>query len=532
MALTPLRINPPLKGVNTISPVREMTHEYAIRLDNVWMDKAAGIQRRPGQTSIIPPHVNPIDRLFEYVSPAVASTLFAHDSITGDILRQSGATWVIEAAAGVFTSTPSVGQMGGQIIVGDGVRTAVYNGSTWNTAVTGIVTTPYNNNCKFYVPHNGRMYAAGSSTHGSTIYFSDAVADGGTTALGLFDWTTGATGPGGFIDVSAAVGKGEIVTGLASYQGLLVVFCRNNIVLYNITDPLTSFSVHKVIKGVGCLSHDSIAGAGNDTVFLSGYGFLKLREVLVQGDAAVERSSVAINNYITDQLASGNYSAALVRSAYAENIGVYLCSFGTKVTWAYHEMFGGWAPWYGVAPQLLYSAAGTLYTANSELFTMDAAVNMDTTSTATHPINFVWEPAPFRSSGQEVKARWNRAEVIYEAAGSTSFTLASWLNLDQATKQTNTTTLAPTNIVANPTGMVWGTGTPTLDPRTKWGGVGIGGSAWGGTVITGNQLLAGDAVIPLVGRSELLSLSISNADVGYFRISAIEVYRNDGGVRK
>lgn len=530
MTLTPLRINPPMKGVNTITPIREMSHEYAVRLDNIWMDKAGGLQRRPGQTTVINPVANSTDRIFEYVTSAGAIEIYKYEGVGNVILKRSGASWVA-SPFGTYTSIPNVCQLGSQLIISDGTLTEYYNGAA--VAVpAGLTTSPIDNHCKFFCAHAGRIYGAGSASYQTVVFFCDVLADGATSTLGVADWTIGVSGPGGYVDASGATGKGSPVTGITSFQGLLVIFCKNSIVFYSGTDPLgAGLTVQKVITGVGCVSHDTIAGIGNDTMFLSQYGFLSLKEVLVQGDAAVQKSSIPINNYIAQSIDNGLYDPAVARAVYAEKLGVYMCSFNGVVTWVYHELFGGWAPWYGIAPQLLYASDNTLYAIDKELLTIASSANVDTLNAGSFPINYEWEPAPFRSGSQEAKARWNKAEVIYESSSGSEFTLKAWLDLDKNTIQTSVTALAPNKTVVAPTGMVWGSGAAVLDPRTKWGGIGAGGNEWNGTLIAGNQLLAGSAKVPLIGKSEILSLSIGNADTTYFRISALEVYRNDGGIR-
>jgi len=470
MALTPIRINPPTKGVNTITPVRELSSDYAIRLDNVWLDRSAAINRRPGQTSITNAYANPFDRIFEYVSQSGAITTFIHDAVAGTILKYNGTGWVTDGAA-VYANTPSAKQMGGQLILSDGVTTQYYNGTAWTTPA-GIPSGAIDNHCNMFTAHNGRMYGAGSPAFRSAVFFSDALAMGGGTSLGLADWTI-ATPPtkGGFIDVSGSVGTGEQVMGLASFQGQLVVFLKNSIVMYSIGDPLTANGVvaSKVIHGIGCITHESIQGIGNDVMFLSQYGFQRLSEVAVRGDAAAFAASMPINNVIVEALANGSVVPSTIRSAYMESLGVYLCTFGAA-TWAYHTLFGGWHPWYGIQPQLYYSSNGVAYTGNVSLHKMEQTSAQDTIDGAAPlPINYLWEASPFRSGGQEIKARWNRAEVIYESQGGASFALDSWINLDYNTKQTTISTAAPNNIVANPNNMQWGTATPTADPRTKWG---------------------------------------------------------------
>lgn len=543
--LQPVRINPPTKGINTITPIRELDHRYAVRLDNVWFDRAGALVRRPGQNSIGSAFPGTIGALFEYVAQSGAATIFAWNSQDFSIYKYSGGAWIKESTAGTYTEAPNAAQMGAQLIIGGkntlgSTTTMYYNGSAW-AVPTGIITTPYDNHCSMFASHNGRMYGAGSSSLQSVVFFSDTTADGSGFTAGVADWTITTTtradpkvpvtwaGPGGFIDVSGAIGSGEPVTGITSFQGLLTVFTPNAVVFYNITDPLTSFNVAKVVRGVGCITHKSIAHAGNDTIFLSQYGFMKLREVFNIGDAASEATSVPINNAVLDAIRAT--PATDIRATHAEKLGVYLCRIGS-VAWAYHYLFDGWTQWYGIQNELLTTHDGTIYTGTNYLHTLDAANNTDSIDGgAPTSISLKWEPAPFRSSGQEVKTRWNRAEVIYETSGNATINFASWINLDINTQLTNNILIAGNKVIVDPSGMVWSGVQASTDPRTIWWDGTTNTTNWTGTTIAGNELLAGSSVIPLRGRAELLSVSVSNSDDSYLRISALEIYKNEGNVR-
>jgi len=513
MTLQVERISPPVKGLNTITPVREMGFEFAPRLDNVWFDQAGSMNRRPGQVTVdTAASGGNTKHLFEHLALSTASTIFKW-SDNGTIYSLSGTTWSA-SLAGVFNSRPRTAQISGQTMVGDGVVNRFYNG-TWNT-ITG--SNPMN----MFTTYNGRMYGAGDPSQSMTVYFSDTI---GGTGVGIANWTT--TGPGGIIDVSGALGTGEIITGLATFQGMLVVFMNNAIVFYSGSDPATpsTFSVQKVIRGIGCVSHDTIQGVGNDMIFLSQFGFKKLREVLVQGDAAAEDSSIAINNFITEEIRAGNALTTDFRSTFAAKFGVYLCRFGNR-TVVYHVLFDSWAYWFGLEPVYMESDNGTLYLEGTRIHKLDGTVFSDTINAGTPvAIPVVWETPPFRTSSKELRARWNRAEIIYEGEDADTVTMEIWPDLDETQSESFIVTLNPSIPTSGSTDMIWSEFAST-DPRRAWG-TATTGPSWAGST----TLFAGDERTPIRGFSELLSIRLTNPNISQFKVSAFEVYWVEGGVR-
>jgi len=514
--LSPSRFNIPIKGWNTITPTREMGHEYATVLENHWFDQAGGMNRRPGQAAATTTALaSSIDSLFEYRDLAGTSSLFAWAG--GTVYKQTGTTFT-SSLTGVFSVRPRSIQMGGVILVGDGVTTRTYTTTgSWSAAIpTGSV--PMN----MFAVYKGRCYGAGNQAQKMTVYYSDVV---GVGSSGLTDWT--ATGPGGLIDLTGSIGTGDEITGLTTFQGMLVVFLRNSIVFYSGANPATA-SAQKVIRGIGCISHDSIQGIGNETIFLSQYGFKKLSEVLVQGDAAAGEAAAAINNYVVQQLVSQNVSEASIRSCFAEKFGVYLCTFG-NMTLAYHVFFDAWVPWYGLSPTLYTKEDGTVLCAATTMQEITTNANGDTIGVAAESaITTRWDSAPFRSDTAERKARWRFAELIYESAANEAISISTWLDLDLTTMSTVSITLSPTVIVPTPNSMIWSNGAGSTDPRMYWGNV-TNGIKWPGAT---DRTFAGDIRIPVVGRSELLSMRISNSNISSFKITANEIYKNEGGLRQ
>lgn len=122
----------------------------------------------------------------------------------------------------------------------------------------------------------GRLWAAGTTTNKTTVYFSDL--------LNGAQWGSGSAGS---LNIAGVLPKGsDVITGLGAHNGYLIIFCKNNIIIYEDTDSFQgNFDVNtlrlvEVISGVGCIATNSIQNTGNDIVFLSNSGLRSLGRVV------------------------------------------------------------------------------------------------------------------------------------------------------------------------------------------------------------------------------------------------------------
>jgi len=340
--------------------------------------------------------------------------------------------------------------------------------------------------------HRGRCYAAGNPAFPMTLLYSDAMNSSGVS---YWSATLGVNGElAGFIDISADLTTGDIITGITTHRGFIVVFCKNHILFYisqTKASGVLGHSLYKVVQGEGCVSPDAIQPVGEDVIFLSPNGFKKLSVSLIQGDSQVNDVSQPINNVIKRKLRPmTQIQLDKISSSYNPTYGLYMCSFGDGDVWVMQPAFDGWFLWQGLI--------GNLFTASTqETYYLDATINKLTNTAFSDnglPVVMSWETSPFKA-GTDVQIRWNKASVIYESTGAASLTLSSFIDLNVATKQTS---IIPTTPTAVQTGAI----------------------------------LEGTVKIPLSARGELLSIIVSNADMIDFRFKLIEAYVNTGGIRE
>ena len=158
------------------------------------------------------------------------------------------------------------------------------------------------------------MWVGGVSEAPDVVYYS-VLLDGD-------DWT--GTGSG-FIDLKTVWGNDEIVA-LAPFYGQLVIFGKNNIVIYDGPESGGTLALNEVIRGVGCVARDSVQAIADDLVFLSETGLRSLARTTEKDKLPLQDLSLAIK----DTLIRNISNSTNVKSVYLENEGIYIMSFVDK----------------------------------------------------------------------------------------------------------------------------------------------------------------------------------------------------------
>ena len=167
----------------------------------------------------------------------------------------------------------------------------------------------------------GRLFTGNIGENRDVVYYSD-----------LLIGHKFAGGSAGAIDLKGVWAGDEIVS-LNSFMGKLVIFGKNNIVVYD--NPwdvaLTSnstFRLNEVIEGVGCVARDSVQLIGDDIVFLSSSGVRSLSRTIVQDKMPLTDLSLAIKDEIRTNIITGNMEG--VKAQYDLSTGSYILGFPGK----------------------------------------------------------------------------------------------------------------------------------------------------------------------------------------------------------
>ena len=158
----------------------------------------------------------------------------------------------------------------------------------------------------------GRMWVGGVAEAPDVLHYS--------ALLDSDDYTTG--NGGGSFDLKNVWGKDDIVA-IAPFYGQLAVFGKNNIAIYQSPDVVSSMRLNEVIRGVGCISRDSVQAIGDDLVFLSSTGLRSLARTSEKDK--VPLTDLSLN--VKDTLIRNIGQSTNVKSSYIENEGIYIMSF-------------------------------------------------------------------------------------------------------------------------------------------------------------------------------------------------------------
>ena len=163
----------------------------------------------------------------------------------------------------------------------------------------------------------GRMWVGGVAEEKDVVHYS-ALLDGD-------DFTLYAGG--GSFDLKNVWGTDEIVA-IAPFYGQLAIFGKQNIAIYESPSIIGSMKLNEVIRGIGCISRDSVQNIGDDLVFLSATGLRSLARTSEKDK--VPLTDLSLN--IKDRLIRDIGNSANVKSTYIENEGIYLMSFIDKTS--------------------------------------------------------------------------------------------------------------------------------------------------------------------------------------------------------
>lgn len=248
-------------------------------------------------------------------STTATVTHTAHGFVTGSSVTISGANEAV--FNGTFTIT----------VTDTNTYTYTMSNSNSNNPATGTITASWYHDtppeANVALSAYGRLWVANTATNKTTLYWSD-----------LLDGTDWSAGTAGSLDISGILvyGNDEIV-GLGAHNGFLIVFCKQNIIIFGDTDGSnqyldpTTLQLVEVISGVGCIARDSIQNTGTDILFLSESGLRSLGRVIQEKSTPMRDLSKNVRDDVVQLIEAE--TPANIKSAYSESNAFYLLSFPT-----------------------------------------------------------------------------------------------------------------------------------------------------------------------------------------------------------
>ena len=316
-------------GLNTQANASSLDHRWLVKADNIMINSEGRLTSRKG-----------IRQVSESIGNFPVKSLHTHQHLDGSLSLIGSANNKIYKAdlsvvpatmtEQIFASTPYtvtgdnwqwVQYDDDSIGVQAGHRPIHYNSTThvWEdledtsgySAPTGITT--FDPSC--ILAKFGRLWAAGMSEDKETILYSRTLAHHEWNGIGS-----------GTINMRSVWGFDEVVS-LASFNGKLIIFGRNNIAIYN--DPFDpdgdGFGLDEVIHGIGCVARDSVQAFGDDILFLSADGVRSLNRTKIQDKMPLTDLTKNVKNDIIKNITSSQSED--IKSQYNHTGGYYILSF-------------------------------------------------------------------------------------------------------------------------------------------------------------------------------------------------------------
>ena len=322
---------PGFYGLNTQDSSLDLASGYALVATNCVIDQYGRIGARKGwapqhavNADLASSPVQTIGQLVtdsgaEYTIAAGNSKLFKLDSGTLTQLTYGGGG----SAPSITESNWQVAALneclyffqGGHdpLVFDPAVSTTTYRRVSEKSGYTG--TVPSGN---IVMSAYGRLWVADTATEKAVIYWSDILSG--------HIWSGGSTGS---IDVSSVWANGaDNVTGLASHNGFLFIFGKNNILVYSGAQDVLSAGVFKIadsVTGIGCIARDTIQNTGSDIIFLSDTGVRSVLRTIQEKSAPFRDLSKNVRNDLMNAV-QGEVASTL-KSIYNPFESFYLLTF-------------------------------------------------------------------------------------------------------------------------------------------------------------------------------------------------------------
>lgn len=163
----------------------------------------------------------------------------------------------------------------------------------------------------------GRLWVSGVPSAPNTVYWSDLL-------IGE-SWDAGSSGS---INLDKVWPDGsDKITALAIWNGFLIIFGQNSIVIYQGAEDPATMSLGDTVNGVGCIARDTVQATGNDLLFLSARGVMTLGRVIQEKSNPINDVSKNIRDDLVRYVGNENQP---IRAVYSPTNSFYLLSLPTN----------------------------------------------------------------------------------------------------------------------------------------------------------------------------------------------------------
>jgi hypothetical protein len=320
-------VAPAFKGINTEDSPLAQDPSFAEIADNAVIDKRGRIASRKGYNVLTTNKTvlgtAKIRSIKEFEDSSGNRKIFS----VGNNKIISGTTTLVDETPGSYTITADNWKMvnfnnkiyffqrGYEPLVYDNAGAAVVKLSTVSGAA-GVASTMYGNEV---ISAYGRLWTADFSSDKSTVYWSDLLIG--------HDWSGGTSGS---IDVSKVWPDGyDEIVALAAHNGLLIIFGKHSIVVYEGAEAPATMALTDTVAGVGCVDRDTVQHTGTDVLFLSYTGLRSFGRTVQEKSMPINSLSGNITKDIIRLLQN---ETEFYRTVYSPEEGFYLLTFTSQDT--------------------------------------------------------------------------------------------------------------------------------------------------------------------------------------------------------
>lgn len=157
----------------------------------------------------------------------------------------------------------------------------------------------------------GRVWTGRVTENKTTVFYSKLLDGAHFSGTGS-----------GLLDIGAVVGGNDEIVAISSYNKFLIIFCYNNIVIYDNADDPTTIALADVINGVGCIARDSVQQTGTDLIFLSTSGLRSLNRTVQEKSMPMRELSLNIRDDLVNYVNGESLNS--IKSIYFERDAFYL----------------------------------------------------------------------------------------------------------------------------------------------------------------------------------------------------------------
>ena len=327
-------------GLNTQESGVTLESGYAVKAVNCIIDKFGRLGSRRGWTAITTNNgslsdTDYLEALFEFIDTDLTPTILS----CGGGKMYTGSTTLTESPVKQSDQTTNL--------------TITFTGNRWQFAQLAE-GAGFGNSMYGFASQGGNPLLVYRKTSHSGAFIWQRVGDYGTKPTGVttFDpdcvhsafgriWTAGVTGAkttvfysqlldgaqftgtgSGLIDIESVVGSNDEIVGISSHNNYLIIFCRNNIVIYESPQDPTNLTLTDVVTGVGCIARDTIQQTGTDLIFLSNSGVRSFNRVIQEKSMPLRDLSANIRDDLVAYISGETLNN--IKSIYFERDAFYL----------------------------------------------------------------------------------------------------------------------------------------------------------------------------------------------------------------